>query len=324
MKHRFTLGLVAVLAACAASAFAQAPAYPLHPVTLVVPYAPGGLPDTVARVVGQKLGEKWGQAVVVENKPGGNGVVAAQYVMTKPADGYTLCVSDNTMFTVNPFIYSKLPYDPAKDFTFISLTATAPLFLAVHPSVPVSNFTEWVALVKSKPGQFSYGSSGIGSIHHLTVESIKSALGLDILHVPYKGTGQSVPAVVSGQVSAVFSAYPSLAGFAKEGKVKLIAVNSEKRSSLAPDIATIAETSIPGFDFAPKIGFTGPAGIPPAIAHKIAADVADILKDPAMVERMHVLGIDPIGAGPEAYAAQLAGERIRMEKAVKLAGARAD
>src|SRR5205823_13144299 len=179
MNPRFTIGVVAVLAACAGAAFAQAPAYPSHPVTVVVPYAPGGLPDTVARVVGQKLGEKWGQAVVIENKPGGNGVVAAQYVMAKPADGYTLLVSDNTMFSVNPFIYSKLPYDPVKDFTIISLTATAPLFLAIHPSVQVSNFTEWVALVKSKPGQFSYGSSGIGSIHHLTVESIKSALGLD-------------------------------------------------------------------------------------------------------------------------------------------------
>jgi len=324
MKHRFALGVVAALAACAGFAFAQAPAFPTHAVTLVVPYAPGGLPDTVARVVGQRLGEKWGQAVVVENKPGGNGVVAAQYIMTKPADGYTLCVSDNTMYSVNPYIYSKLPYDPAKDFTFISLTATAPLFLAVHPSVPVANFQEWVALVKSKPGQLSYGSSGIGSIHHLTVESIKSALGLDILHVPYKGTGQSVPAVVAGQVSAVFSAYPSLSAFAKEGRLKLIAVNSGKRSSLAPDIATIAETSIPGFDFAPKIGFTGPAGIPSAIAHKIAADVAEILKDPAMIERMHVLGIDPIGGGPEAYTAQIAEERVRMEKAVKLAGAKAD
>jgi tripartite-type tricarboxylate transporter receptor subunit TctC len=262
--------------------------------------------------------------VVVENKPGGNGVTAAQYIATRPADGYTLVVSDNTMYSVNPFVYTNLPYDPQKDFTFISLTATAPLFLAVHPSVPVANFPEWVALAKSKPGELTYGSSGVGSIHHLTVESIKSTLGIDVLHIPYKGTSQSVPAVVAGQVSAVFSAYPSLAGFAKEGKVKLIAVNSEKRSSLAPDIATIAETSIPGFDFAPKIGFTGPAGIPPALARKIAADVADILKDPAMIERMHVLGIDPIGGGPEAYTAQIAAERVRMEKAVKLSGAKVD
>ena len=304
------------------SAFAQS--YPSKPVTLIVPYAPGGLPDTVARVVGQKLGDKWGQPVVIENRPGGNGVVAAQILAAKPADGYTLMVTDGSMFAINPFIYSKLPYDPQKDFTFISLTARAPLFLAVHPSVPVSNFTEWVALVRSKPGQLSYGSSGIGSIHHLTVESIKSSLGLDILHVPYKGTGQSVPAVVAGQVSAVFSAFPSLAGFAKEGKLKLIAVNSEKRSSLAPELATISETSIPGFDFAPTIGFSGPAGLPQGVVNKVAADVAEVLKDPAMVERMHVLGIDPVGGGPREYSAQVAADRVRFEKAVKLAGAKAD
>ena len=303
-------------------AFAQG--YPNKPVTLIVPYSPGGLPDTVARVVGQKLGDKWGQPVVIENKPGGNGVLAAQALAAKPADGYTLMVTDGSMFAINPFIYARLPYDPQKDFTFISLTARAPLFLAVHPSVPVSNFTEWVALAKSKPGQLSYGSSGVGSIHHLTVESIKAALGLDILHVPYKGTGQSVPAVVAGQVSAVFSAYPSLAGFAKDGKLKLIAVNSEKRSSLAPDIATIAETSIPGFDFAPTIGFSGPAGLPHEVVAKVAADVSEVLKDPAMLERMHVLGIDPVGGGPREYAAQVAEDRIRFEKAVKLAGAKAD
>jgi len=314
--------VAALLAFVSFGAFAQP--YPGKPVTLIVPYAPGGLPDTVARVVGQKLSDKWGQPVVVENKPGGNGVVAAQALAARPADGYTLMVTDGSMFAINPFIYSKLPYDPQRDFTFISLTARAPLFLAVHPTVPVSNFTEWVALVKSKPGQLSYGSSGIGSIHHLTVESIKATLGLDILHIPFKGTGQSVPAVVANQVSAVFSAFPSLAGFAKEGKLKLIAVNSEQRSSLAPELATISETSIPGFDFAPTIGFSGPAGLPAPIVAKIGADVADVLRDPAMVERMHVLGIDPVGGGPREYAAQIAADRVRFEKAVKLAGAKAE
>ena len=314
--------VAALLALVSFGAFAQP--YPGKPVTLIVPYAPGGLPDTVARVVGQKLSDKWGQPVVVENKPGGNGVVAAQALAARPADGYTLMVTDGSMFAINPFIYSKLPYDPQRDFTFISLTARAPLFLAVHPTVPVSNFTEWVALVKSKPGQLSYGSSGIGSIHHLTVESIKATLGLDILHIPFKGTGQSVPAVVANQVSAVFSAFPSLAGFAKEGKLKLIAVNSEQRSSLAPELATIAETSIPGFDFAPTIGFSGPAGLPAPIVAKVGADVAEVLRDPAMVERMHVLGIDPVGGGPREYAAQIAADRVRFEKAVKLAGAKAE
>jgi tripartite-type tricarboxylate transporter receptor subunit TctC len=323
MNLRLALAALALALVPGGPALAQGP-FPQKPVTLVVPYAPGGLPDTVARVVGQKLSDRWGQPVVIENKPGGNGVVAAQYLSTKAADGYTLMVTDGSMFSINPFIYKSLPYDPQKDFTFISLTARAPLFLAVHPSVPVSNFKEWVALARSRPGQLSYGSSGIGSIHHLTVESIKSALGLDILHVPYKGTGQSVPAVVAGQVSAVFSAYPSLAGFAKEGKLKLIAVNSAKRSSLAPEIATIAETSIPGFDFAPTIGFSGPAGLPHEVVAKVSADVAEVLKDPAMAERLHVLGIDPVGGDSQAYAAQVSDDRVRFEKAVKLAGAKAE
>ena len=318
------IGIVAAFLLAAASAFAQAPAYPTRPVTVIVPYSPGGLPDTVARVIGQKLGEKWGQQVVVENKPGGNGIVAADYLANKAPDGYTLMVTDNTMFTVNPWMYSKLPYDPAKSFTFISLTATAPLFLAVNPSVAANNFGEWVALVKARPGQLSYGSAGVGSIHHLTMESIKSALHLDILHVPYKGCGQAVPALVGGQVSAIFCAYPSLSGFAKEGKVKLLAVNSIRRSSFAPEIATIAETTIPGFDFAPSIGFSGPAGMPAALAQKIAADVAEVVKDPAMTERLRVLGIDPVGGGPEQYASMLNDERTRMEKVVKLAGAKAD
>jgi tripartite-type tricarboxylate transporter receptor subunit TctC len=316
------LALFSIIAAGAA--LAQPAPYPSRPVTLVVPYAPGGLPDTVARVVGQKLSDKWGQPVVVENKPGGNGVVSAQYLSTKAPDGYTLMVTDGSMFAINPFIYKSLPYDPVRDFTFISLTARAPLFLAVHPSLPANNLPEFVALVKSKPGVYSYGSSGIGSIHHLTVESLKASLGIDLLHVPFKGTGQSVPAVVSNQVSAVFSAMPSIGGFVKEGKLKLIAVNSEARSSLAPDVATVAETSIPGFDFAPTIGFSGPAGLSAALAAKISADVAEVLRDPALKERLHVLGIDAVGGSPQEYSAQVRADTVRFEKAVKLAGAKAD
>ena len=322
-RRRWLLG--ALIVSLMPAAWAQSPAgFPARTVTLIVPYSPGGLPDTVARLVGQKLSDKWGQPVVVENKPGGNGVVAAQALAAKPADGYTLLVTDGSMFSINPYIYPNLPYDAERDFTHISFTARAPLFLAVHPSMPANTFTEFVQLVKANPGKFSYGSSGIGSIHHLTFETIKAALGLDILHVPYKGTGQSIPALVSGQVTAVWSAMPSIAGFAKEGKVKLIAVNSEKRSGLAPDLATVAETSIPGFDFAPVIGFSGPAGVPPAVAQKIGADVAEVLKDPAFKERLSILGIDPVGGDPRSYASQLANDRPRFQKAVQVAGARAN
>ena len=319
----FVRGAAAGLAACAAL-HAGAQAFPQRTVTIVVPYAPGGLPDTVARVVGQKLAEKWGQAVVIENKPGGNGTVSAQYLSTKAPDGYALQVTDGTMFSVNPWIYKNLAYDPIKDFTFISLTARAPLFLAVNPSFPARDFAAFVKEVKANPGKYSYGSSGIGSIHHLTTESMKAALGLDLLHVPFKGTGQSVPAVVSDQVTAVFSAIPSLAGFVKEGKLRLIAVNTAQRSSLAPEVQTVAENGVPGFDFAPIIGFTGPAGMSPALAAKISADVADVVRDPAIKERLHVLGIDGVGSTPQEYAKQVIADKARFEQAVKIAGAKAD
>ena len=299
---------------------AAAQPFPTKPVKIIVPYSPGGLPDTVARVVGQALGEKWGQQVVVENKPGGNGVVAAPLVTGAPPDGYTLLVTDGTMFSVNLYTYNKLPYDPQKDFTFISMAARAPLFLAINPSLPVNTFEEFLALIKANPGKYSYGSSGIGSVHHLTMEVLKSAKGLDIVHVPYKGTGQSIPALVGGDVAAVFSAMPSLSGFVKNGRVKLIAVNTEKRSELSPEIPAISEFGLPGFDYSPHIGFSGPAGIPQAVVQKISKDVADVVKSPAMVERMTTLGIDAVGSTPEFYAAQHAADRERYGHAVKAAG----
>ena len=319
MNRRAVLATIA-MAALSCGAFAQQP-FPSKAVTLVVPYAPGGLPDTIARVVGQKLSDKWGQPVVIDNKPGGNGVVAAQYVMARPADGYTLMVTDLATFSINPFLYKSLAYGE-KDFTFVSLTARAPLFLALHPSIPASNFPQFVALAKANPGKFSYGSSGVGSIMQLVMESVKSTLGIDVLHVPFKGTGQSVPAALSNQVSLVVSAYPSLQGFAKEEKLRLIAVTTEKRSPLAPDVASIAETEIPGFDLAPYIGLTGPAGMPAAVVDKIANDVAEVVRDPATAERLKSLGIDAVGGGPREFAAQLALDKAKVEKIVKQASIR--
>jgi len=308
------LGVVVALVSVDANA-----EFPTKAVTLVVPYAPGGLPDTIARVIGQKVSEKWGQPVVVENRPGGNGVVAASYVITKPADGYTLMVTDIATFSINPYTYKSLPYSE-KDFTFVSLTARAPLFLAMNPSIPATDFPQFVALAKANPGKYSYGSSGIGSIMQLVMESVKSSLGIDLLHVPFKGTAQSVPAAVTNQVSVVVSAYPSLAGFAKDNKLKLIAVTTGKRSDLAPDVAPIAESAIPGFDLAPYIGLTGPAGIPPPVVEKIAADIADALRDPATAERLRGLGIEPVGGGPKEFAATLAADRAKVEKIVQQAG----
>ena len=201
-------------------------AYPNRAIRFVVPYAAGGLPDTVARVFAQRLGDKLGQAVVVDNRPGANGVVAAQALATAPKDGYTFLVTDGSMFSINPAIYKNLGYDYKRDFMPVSLAARAPLYLAVNPKVPANTLQEFIALAKARPGTLNYGSSGIGSTHHLTMEAMKASLGLQLTHVPFKGTGQSVPALIGGQVDVLFSALPSLAGFVKAGQVKLIANNA--------------------------------------------------------------------------------------------------
>ena len=317
------LGMVVVSHGAVAQGGAAVRAYPDKTVRVVVGYSPGGLPDTVARLVAQKLGERWGHQVVVENKPGANSSIAADFVAKSPPDGYTLLVTDNSTTAINPFLYKKLPYDAEKDLVPVSLAARAPLFLAVHTSMPANSFRELVELVKSKPGQFSYGSSGIGSTHHLCMEFLKSALGLVMTHVPYKGTGQSVPALVAGQVPMVFSAFPSLSGYAKDGRVKLLAVNSLKRTELAPNLPAIAET-VPGFDFAPTIGFFVSAGTPKSIVDKISADVAEVVRLPDMIARAASLGIEPVGSSPEDYTSSLRADAERYSRAVKMAGAKAE
>jgi tripartite-type tricarboxylate transporter receptor subunit TctC len=314
-----------MLAAAAAAALpatlaAQAPAgYPSKPIKFVVPYAAGGLPDTVARIVAQRLQDRLGQSVVIENKPGANGGVAASALLSTPADGYQFLVTDGSMFSINPRIYSKLTYDPTKDFLPVALVARAPLYMAVHPSVAANTLPEFLSYAKSKPGKVNYGSSGIGSTHHLTMEALKHDLGLDIVHVPFKGTGQSVPALIGGQVEVLWSAYPSLAGFVKDGRVKLLASNASQRSAQAPNVPTIAET-IPGFDFAPIVGVLAQVGTPKAMIDRIAAEVVAVSKMPEAQAAMAAAGIDPVGGGPDDYAKAIAGENERMAKAIQAAG----
>jgi len=314
---------VLLLVASAGTALAQGGrGYPDKTVRIVVGYSPGGLPDTVARVVGQRLSEQWGQQAVVENRPGANGIVGAEMVAKATPDGYTLLVTDNSTTAINPFLYTKLPYQ-SKDLAPVSMIARAPLYLAAHPSFPADSFQELIALVKSNPGKFSYGSSGIGSTHHLCMEFMDAELGLQMTHVPYKGTGQSVPALVAGQVPLVWSAYPSLAAYAKDGRIKLLAVNSAKRSASAPNLPAVAET-LPGFNFAPTIGVFAPAGTPKDLIAKISADVVEALKAPDVVTRLNNLDIQPVGSTPEQYAAELLADDARYSKAVKISGAKVE
>jgi len=294
-------------------------AYPNHAIKFVVPYAAGGLPDTVARIYAQRLGDKLGQAVVVDNRPGANGVVAAQALATAPKDGYTFLVTDGSMFSINPAIYKNLGYDYKRDFMPVSLAARAPLYMAVNPKVPVNSFQEFIALAKAKPGTLNYGSSGIGSTHHLTMEAMKAALGLQITHVPFKGTGQSVPALIGGQVEVLFSALPSLSGFVKSGQVKLLANNAAQRSSQEPNVPAIAET-IPGFDFAPIVGVLAATGTPASAIERISHEMAQIARMPDVIATLNNAGIEPIGSSPADYGKAILGENERLAKAIAASG----
>ena len=297
--------------------------YPNKPIKFVVPYAAGGLPDTVARIFAQRLGDKLGQSVVVDNRPGANGVVAANALSSAPKDGYTFLVTDGSMFSINPAIYKSLSYDYKRDFVPVSLAARAPLYLAVHPKVSVNSLQEFIALAKAKPGTLNYGSSGIGSTHHLTMEALKATLGLQLTHVPFKGTGQSVPALIGGQVDVLFSALPSLSGFVKSGQVKLIATNSAQRSSQEPNVPAIAEVS-PGFDFAPIVGVLAATGTPASAIERISLEMAQIAKMPEVILTLNNAGIDPIGSSPADYNKAILGENERLSKAIAASGIKSE
>jgi len=318
--RRIALAAIATLAgALPLAVSAQVPAdYPSKPIRFIVPYAAGGLPDTVARIVAKALQERLGQSVVIDNRPGANGAVAAAALTSSPADGYTFLVTDGSMFSINPKMYVKLGYNATKDFIPVAFIARAPLFLAANTALPVRSLGEFITYVKANPGKVNYGSSGIGSTHHLTMESLKSTLGLDMTHVPFKGTGQSVPALVGGQVEVLWSAYPSLAGFVKDGRVRILATNSAKRSPQAPDVPAIAEL-IPGFDFAPIVGILAPAGTPKGIVDKMADEVVAATKLTDTQTAMAAAGIEPVGGGADDYAKAIAGENARMAKAIDAA-----
>jgi tripartite-type tricarboxylate transporter receptor subunit TctC len=315
---------VSLLAGLAFAATACAQGFPNRPMKIVVPYPPGGLPDTIARVVAVKLGESFGQQLVVENLPGAGGISGVSEVVKAQPDGYTLLVADVGQIAINPHLFSKLPYAPLKDLAPVSMIGTSALYLVAHPSVPVNSLKELVALAKAQPGKLNYGSSGIGSIHHLATEALKSGFGIDIVHVPYKGTGQSVPALLGGQVALLYSALPSIAGHLKDGKVKMLAISTAKRSPQTPDVPTVAESGIPGYDFVAEIGMLAPAGTPREVVNRLAGEVAKAVKQPDVVQRFTQLGIEPVGSTPEAYAQANKIDYEKYATIVRATGAKID
>jgi tripartite-type tricarboxylate transporter receptor subunit TctC len=308
---------VALLAGTAISP-ALAESFPSKPIKLIVPYSPGGLPDTVARALSPHLSQALGQTVFVENKPGAGGSIAASVITQSPADGYALLLTDGPLLTISPLVNKKVAYNFDKDLTPVSLVGKAPLFLAVNAAVPASTLDELIALAKAKPGKLNYGSSGIAGIHHLTAEAMKEALGLDITHIPFKGSANSVPALIGGEVDMVFASPPSLMGFVKSNRAKLIAINSLKRSPLAPNVPALAEKT-PGFDFAFNVAVLAKAGTPSTIVNRISSEIAKIVKRPDVVEQLQAAGVDPVGGSPEQLASALKSEGVRLTAAVKRA-----
>jgi tripartite-type tricarboxylate transporter receptor subunit TctC len=323
MRRRIALAAASALCALPLLGHAQQ-TYPNKPIKFIVPYAAGGLPDAVGRVVAQRLGERLGQSVIIDNKPGGNGVVAYQALLqSNPGDGHAFIVTDGSMLSITPLINKGATYRAGKDILAVSLIARSPLFLVAHPKTGVANFKDFIALVKSKPGEFTYGSSGIGSTHHLTMEALKAALNLDIRHVPYRGSGQSTPALVGGQVDFSISALPSILGFVQSGQVKLLASNAPKRSPQAPDVPAMAEV-VPGFDFAVGIGVLAAAGTPAAAIDRISREMAEVVKNPEVVKTFHTSVIEPLGLGPAEYAKILDREVETMAKAGRIANLKAE
>ncbi len=318
-RHLTALGLALAMTPWVA----MAQSWPTKPVKLIVPYAAGGLPDSVARIVAQKLTERMGQSVVVENKPGGNGMVAYQNLIGGINDSHSFIVSDGSMLSITPLLNKSATYVVGKDLLPVSLIARSPLFLVTHAKTGVKTLKEFVEKAKANPGQYTYGSSGIGSTHHLTMEAIKAELNLDIRHVPFRGSGQSVPALLGGQVDFLFSALPSMAGFVKNGQVSLIGTNESRRSPQAPDVPAISEV-IPGLDFSVAIGALARSGTSPEAIKRLAEDIAWAVKQPDVVEKFSGVSIAGIGGGPEVYRKEIDRENQAMAKAGRQADLKAE
>ena len=302
-------------------AFAQA--YPARPVRIIVPYPPGGATDVMARTVAQKLNESWQQAVVVENKPGASGSVGSEIVAKSAPDGYTLLVQ-GTQHAINLSLYKQLPYDTLRDFVPINYIASAPFLLVLHPSVPANTVAELIAYIKARPGGLNYGSSGVGGGAHLAGEIFKTAAGVPLTHIPYKGAAPAMADLLGGQVTMVFDPIPTSITQVRAGRLKALAITSAKRSALMPELPTVAESGLPGFDVSAWFGLYGPAAMPKDIAIKLNAEVNRILQLPEVKEKFAGLGAESMIMNTDQFAVHLRAEIAKFAKAIKDSGATAE
>ncbi len=311
-----------VLAACAATASAQN--YPNRLIRLVVPWTPGGAADILSRTVAQKMSENVGQQVLVDNRPGANGIIGTEFAARAPADGYTLLMGATGPNSVLPSLAPKLPYDALKDFAPVSLIATTTYVLSVHPTMAVNSVKELVALAKSKPGQFTFASPGSGTPNHLSGEMFKAAAGIDIQHVPYKGSAPAMTDVMGGQVTMTFENIAPSLPHIKAGKLKPLGITAAKRSALLPDVPTIAESGFPGFQAVGWFGILAPRNTPAPVISQLNAEIVRILRLPEVRERLLALGVEVHGSTPEEFDAFGRAEIEKWAKVVKTANVRLD
>ena len=305
--------LLVLLLTLPLSAAAQ---YPQRAIKMIVPFPPAGATDVVGRIVAQKLTERLGQSVVVENRPGAGGSIGSDLVAKSAPDGYTLLMATSSTHSIGPAL-QKLPYDPIRDFAAITHVANVPNVLVVSPKLPVGSVRELIAYAKARPGQLNFASSGIGTIVHLNAELFKMLAGVDIVHVPYKGTALSIPDLANGSVAILFDSLASVMPHVKSGNARPLAINAPQRSPLLPDVPTLAEAGMPAFDRYTWFGMFAPAGTPPEVVRRLQAEVAAALKATDLRERFDAVGAEPVGSSPEQFVERIRSDTVRWAEVIK-------
>ena len=293
--------------------------FPVKPIRIIVGVAPGGATDILARVIGAKLTENLHQQVIVESRPGANHIIGGQFTQKSPPDGYTLQVIPEG-WVINASMYAKLPFDPVRDFTPVAILALVPNLLVVHPSLPARSVKEFVALARARPGQLNYGTSSVGAPSHMSAELLKVLTKVDYIHVPYKGQSLALNALIGGQIEFAFPSIPSSIGFIRAGRLRALGVTTTVRARALPDVPTIQEAGVPGYEVAGWYGVIGPAGIPQAVVSRLNREINAILQVPEMREQLSKQGADPRTATPEEFATTMANDLKKWQKVVAAAG----
>jgi tripartite-type tricarboxylate transporter receptor subunit TctC len=306
----------------AATTVTCAQTFPSRPIRIVVPTTAGGVPDVLARAVGQRMSETLGQPVVIENRAGAGGILAAESVLKSPADGHTLFLADTGNYAVSAALYASFPYDVQRDFAPVVLAAAPPVYLVANPASPFTSVREFVR--QAKAGTVIYGSTGNGNVTHLAMELLRSLTDASLTHVPYKGAAGLLPALLSGEVGIGFIGYSIVAPHTKTGKLRVLAVSTSKRSSLTPDVPTVAEAGVPGYGFDISVGYLAPAGTPRMAIERLNTEINRALTQPEVRQVLETAGIPPVGGTPEEFAQAIAAEVALMAKVVKAAGTKVD